>query len=76
MEWINVKDRLPIAEPDEQDRRVSDVVLCYTNKDDILCGSLEGYDDNLSWFCVGSEHWNLHKSVTHWMPLPEAPNVK
>lgn len=59
MKWISVEERLP---------RSGDTVLVYYRR-----GDYRGVDI-LRYVAVG--RWvtaDLHKKVTHWMPLPEPP---
>jgi len=56
--WINVNDRLP---KDSQD-----CILFYTD----IVGV--GYRLNDKWYSYGSD--GLLYAITHWQPLPEAPN--
>ena len=62
-QWITVMDKLP-----ENTCRV----LAYDGFDVFSCGFIAG-GGSLPRFCFGdgdTEH------VTHWMPLPEPPEVK
>ena len=62
MKWVSVKDRLPEA-------RHEVIVWC------------EGAEcAGLAWRHEGSDFWYVpepqaigYDSITHWMPLPEAP---
>ena len=56
-EWISVKDRLP--DDDE-------VVIICTDKNFVYAGELIGD----TWF-LDNDSWTA--TVTHWMPLPPAP---
>lgn len=64
-EWISVNDRLPSTE---------ECYLCVI-KDDIRSSFIRIclFEDNKfrikEWFTE-----NLHRNVTHWMPLPEIPH--
>jgi len=63
--WISVKDRLPDS---------STTVLCCCNWDFVV-----GYEDppfiEIRTFATKKFVDSKGKKVTHWMPLPEAPNV-
>lgn len=60
MEWISVKDRLPLDDGD---------VLVYSRKIGGII-SIDCYDvTNKIW--LDSASWG--RIVTHWMPLPEIP---
>lgn len=60
-EWVSVDDRLPSK---------SGKYICCTTKGTILIERFYQLDDG-GWF-------SNHKfcTVTHWMPLPETPNMK
>lgn len=60
MEWISVKDRLP--EP---------------HTDTLICGR---YGAFIGWYSHTRQMWRSDdygeiRDVTHWMPLPDAPEV-
>jgi hypothetical protein len=61
--WIAVSERLP--EPNEP-------VLIYT---EMLGRHVASVDEEGEWFCDYGGEW-LFPDVTHWMPLPEPPEVK
>jgi len=61
--WIPVSERLP--EPNEP-------VLIYT---EVLGRHVASVDEEGEWFCDYGGEW-LFPKVTHWMPLPEPPEVK
>jgi hypothetical protein len=76
-EWISVKDKLPKLDADnccldEEDYgRYSDPVLVF----DEMCGRalVAGFDGReKKW--IGDDGDILY-DVTHWMPLPEPPEV-
>jgi len=60
--WIPVSERLP-----ERDT----AVLVHTDMDGTHAASFDGEE----WFCDYGGAW-LFPNVTHWMPLPEPPEVK
>jgi len=62
MEWINVKQKLP---------NENEHVIVFSNNGDGICVAFRRYD---IWcvFPVCYEDSGIF-SVTHWMPLPEAP---
>jgi len=59
-EWISVKDRLPEFE--------QDILIC-RDLGEARIVQTEEYQGSLYW---GTSYNN----VTHWMPLPEPPEVK
>jgi hypothetical protein len=61
--WMPVSERLP--EPNEP-------VLIYTA---VLGRHVASVDEEGEWFCDYGGEW-LFPDVTHWMPLPEPPEVK
>jgi hypothetical protein len=59
--WISVEDRLPEKHT---------AVLVYTDMHGNHAASFDGEE----WFCDYGGEW-LFPNVTHWMPLPEPPEV-
>ena len=79
MEWIDVNDRLPELEtiptkPNFRHKPKSERVLCAckqrSGKVFVKEGFYELWDGNPIWRIPGSID-----TVTHWMPLPEPPDV-
>jgi hypothetical protein len=70
MEWISVKDRLP-EKVDHLVRMTgtgwSDEVLAYGDYSIEVCSYK--HTDRI-WYMTDGD---IHKNVTHWMPLPEPP---
>lgn len=67
--WISVKDRLPSIISEDFDDYSEDVLVM--TPDGIMIGHCEPYrDGEYAWF---SNHDSV--TVTHWMPLPEPPEV-
>lgn len=64
-EWISVDERLPELNTD---------VLVYTKWGKRSTVEVCILDEEGDWMGVG-QHFT-HDSVTHWMPLPEAPKVR
>jgi len=60
--WISVAERLPEKHT---------AVLVHTDMDGNHAASFDGEE----WFCDYGGAW-LFPNVTHWMPLPEPPEVK
>jgi len=60
MKWISVKDRLP----DISDR----YAVCYKHGDLPLKRFIADFDDIDGWHMPVPD-----TEITHWMPLPEAP---
>lgn len=87
MEWISVKDKLP---EEEQDVLIftKTVEIYGKHKErkktyyNVYCGYYDG-DEWLTSYCYGCEYIermnekykNEKIVVTHWMPLPEPPEV-
>ena len=72
MEWISVKDRLPI------DEKPVLVYYGFMRNKNAVTGLR--YVGTLSYFCFDHQpHWQ-HEStgliVTHWMEMPEPPKVE
>ena len=62
MKWIKVQDELP-----QENQHVIYYFECTGVSSGIYCKGIDGMD------CfVGVDGW-LCDDVTHWMPLPEAP---
>lgn len=73
MTWISVKDRLPncngcylVFRPHYYDEDHGAVTLCYFD------GTDTWHDDDR----VNFERILSPTDITHWMPLPEPPEVK
>jgi hypothetical protein len=60
--WISVAERMPEKHT---------AVLVHTDMDGNHAASFDGEE----WFCDYGGAW-LFPNVTHWMPLPEPPEVK
>ena len=68
MNWISVKDQLPTS---------GQRVLCYSGY--IYIKNFQEREEDYI-FCDGDFHWTGKplgeiEKVTHWMPLPDAPNI-
>ena len=69
-EWIKVSERLP-EKSSHNDHSKSVLVFRESNK----CQNVATYDTmNKVWFCFFSG-WEIG-AVTHWMPLPAAPEAE
>ena len=71
-EWISTKNRLPeIGEP---------ILICCKNGE-IFSGCMRecsSYDPSMRWMTkgpLGTERRIGTSRVTHWMPMPELPNL-
>ena len=68
MEWISVKDRLPIEYSTCTKHESVEVLIVsggQTEYTEFTCGHLPE-----PWYKFGSFHKGF---ITHWMPLPEPP---
>ena len=66
MEWISVKDRLP---EDEKE------MILVTDGDTVITGFMFTLEDGKV-YTPGLKMGGRSMEVTHWMPLPEPPEVK
>lgn len=76
--WISVKDELPHTSsyPHTSDLVVSPILLLYSDKYGILIGCMVEYpDQSYDWHAIEISENRLVTDVTHWVPLPEAPDV-
>ena len=64
-DWINIEDKLP-----EMYQRV---LTCTENVDAEETHGMAHYNGNKAGFLVSGGHRD--KYVTHWMPLPELPEI-
>ena len=70
MEWISVKDRLPIKPDKDCDEYDELIVHCSNNPcHENIVTSLDFTEHG--WADQKGQDWN--RFVTHWMPLPEPP---
>ena len=81
--WINVEDRLPELHDDGIDKCSDYVLIFVPDIDDPRCPKSErfchctiaqcgDYGQGPKWYELGCDHM---PNPSHWMPLPEAPNV-
>lgn len=85
-EWVSVKDRLPEADRDGLEEGIEDVLIAYRRCCERCLNDSEQLYITVG-YCMGGE-WMLGQPlsddifetehskqilVTHWMPLPEAP---
>ena len=75
MEWISVKDRLPIEEAKAHEQEWCEEYCEFLVMID--CGFLPAtlyYDwEENEWFRINTEFKREKYRVTHWMPLPKPP---
>jgi len=69
-EWISVKDRLP--NKITNNKGISEIVLITGSKGHCL----RAYLDLGVWIVDTGSKLYITEAVTHWMPLPEPPEVK
>ena len=67
-QWISVEDRLPEVWKNEEDGALVNYMI-YSPEFGVDIGNYHAKAER--WLCVG-----LPCTVTHWMPLPEAPEVE
>ena len=69
--WISVEDRLP-------DREGAYLVLIvdYLGEERMEVMELFKWANCFDWSAHMSSRWEDRNTITHWMPLPEAPNMK
>lgn len=68
--WVSVADRLP----DE-----GDIVLCFEPRKYNQCvtqfiDSKSGFQKE--WYEKDGDGFGYHPFITHWMPLPEPPDIE
>ena len=74
-EWVSVEERLPevngeyIVHACDEGCSHDEVVW---GGDAVVCA--EYYSDSWTWY-EGTAEYDISDIVTHWMPLPEPPNV-
>ena len=73
--WRSVKEIPPLIETFSSDLLRSWPLIGYYSTGRMAVVTCEKYDDEdeYVWFTNCSEHHNVTKLVTHWMPLPIAP---
>lgn len=77
MSWINVKDRLPETDISKNGYIFnSKQVLVYTKKGYVVSNYTKRYQPgkNNTLDFIG-EFWNCNTEVTHWMELPDKPEI-
>ena len=73
-EWISVEDRLPESKDDG-------VLVYFSETGSIETVHIQDYFDDITAGInrAGQQvytKWYKHQNVTHWMPLPEPPEVE
>lgn len=79
MEWISVKDKLPIVNIEDGDFKTSKKVIAFFRKDkEYWCESvtlkLWYEDDKPDWYYDYDGERVEGNKITHWQPLIEALN--
>lgn len=77
-QWINVKDRLPDTTVDQHwiyTTKKSQLVLVFGGVEIRTAHLIESEYDGSYWQSACSEQWEL-KNITHWMELPEEPDIR
>ena len=67
-EWISVDDRLPDEEGD-----YLCLIVDYLGETRMEVHKLVKWANCSNWIANMSSFWEKHNTITHWMPLPEAP---
>lgn len=77
MEWISVKERLPIADKLKFSWLQSDEVLVnmHMGLDEDDYRALAVYDNIDGWNVNGHNGRGWHENVTHWMPIPKISSL-
>lgn len=74
-EWISVKDKLP---------KENGTYIVYTHDGNSATGWI-WYDDvvvvaeytfGIWWWCENGNDFDITNNVTHWMPLPDPPQME
>lgn len=69
--WINVEDRLPELIPCSAGTAYSEAVVVLTSGKKAMIAIWDGVD-----FICAANYWDAEgEQITHWMPLPELPEV-
>lgn len=70
MKWINIEEKIPDPE----------VHVLISDGENVAMGSYQSYNGNIYWHPSATGHdyeflapFNEYK-ITHWMPIPKAPN--
>ena len=69
MEWIKVKDRLPIREQDMGNKNYIDIEVIIATKHFVSTDFFKAGNTIDFW----SQFNEYEGEVTHWMPLPDLP---
>lgn len=70
-QWISVDDRLPELIPRSAGTGYSEAVVVLTSGKKAMIAIWDGID-----FICAARYWGAEgEQITHWMPLPELPEV-
>ena len=70
--WIPVTERMPNTIPCNAGTEYSEAVILWTTGNKAMIGVWDGID-----FVCPTDFWEAWgEEITHWMPLPEAPEVE
>lgn len=77
-EWISVDERLPEDVYGKYRKKITVLVCTESGKVGTTSRQrIVKFDkDKLEWVELDTFEWSKRKRVTHWMPLPEAPQMK
>ena len=70
-QWINIEDRLPELIPCSAGTGYSEAVVVLTSGKKAMIAIWDGVD-----FICAASYWDAEgEQITHWLPLPELPEV-
>ena len=74
--WVSISARQPELSPSEYGWLESEKVLFYIRGGKQLVAFRKQIDDDcpVRWCSDCSEGWDITEEVTHWLPLPPAPD--
>lgn len=71
-QWIPVKEKFPEIGKDV-------IIHCidrdFVNDNPVITGYVYRISDDIHWWCSIHAHEDEDLTITHWMPLPEKPQI-